>query len=229
MRIHYLQHVAFEDLGAMQATLTAAGHSLSATRLFEDAALPMQEHFDALIVMGGPMSVHDEATLPWLRAEKHFIKETVANGKPVLGICLGAQLLADVLGGTVHKNAHREIGWWPVTKRTACAGSALANVFPDEADVFHWHGDTFSLPAGAELLCTSAGCQNQGFVWNERVVALQFHLETTAEGAQALITHCSNELDGSRFVQDASTIAGSPEQFRRINTLMDSLLAAWLA
>ena len=229
MRIHYLQHVAFEGLGSMEAELRAGGHELSCTRLFANDTLPAQTDFDALIIMGGPMGVHDEATLPWLVTEKQFIKQTLATGKRVLGICLGSQLLAEVLGGRVFKNAYREIGWWPVTRRADCAGSALATAFPAEAEVFHWHGDTFMLPPGAQLLASSAGCRNQGFVWNEQVLALQFHLETTLQDARSWLAQDTDELDGSRYVQNAEAMLASPERFAVTNQLMSVLLQRWLA
>lgn len=229
MRIHYLQHVAFEALGSMECELLASGHVLTCTRFHAGDALPSQHDFDALIVMGGPMGVYDEATLPWLISEKQFIKATIAAGKRVLGVCLGAQLLAEVLGAQVYRNAFREIGWWPVTKRAECSSSRLASAFPESAEVFHWHGDTFSLPQGAQLLCSSSGCRNQGFVWEERVLALQFHLETTPASAEALVSHCSNELDGSRYVQEAAAMLAMPERFAAINALMGALLSRWLA
>ncbi len=229
MRIHYLQHVAFEGLGSMEAELLSLGHQLSCTRLFANDALPAQGDFDALIIMGGPMGVYDEATLPWLASEKQFIKQTVLAGKRVLGICLGSQLLAEVLGGHVFKNAYKEIGWWPVTRRPDCAGSALAAAFPDEAEVFHWHGDTFTLPEGAQLLASSSGCRNQGFVWNEQVLALQFHLETTLQDARSWLAQDTDELDGSRYVQTAQAMLASPARFAATNQLMRVLLERWLA
>ncbi len=229
MRIHYLQHVAFEGLGSMESELLAHGHQLSCTHCFANDAWPAQDGFDALIIMGGPMGVYDEATLPWLVTEKQFIKQTVQAGKKVLGICLGAQLLAEVLGASVFRNSYREIGWWPVTRRTDCAGSALASAFPAEAEVFHWHGDTFNLPEGARLLASSSGCRNQGFVWNERVLALQFHLETTLHDAQTWLAQDSGELDGSRYAQTAAAMLAHPERFAAANELMSALLKRWLA
>ncbi len=229
MRIHYLQHVAVEGLGSMETALRTLGHVLSCTRLFANDPMPAQRDFDALIIMGGPMGVYDEATLPWLVTEKQFIQQTVAAGKRVLGICLGAQLLAEVLGGRVFKNAYREIGWWPVTRRAECAGAALAADFPAEAEVFHWHGDTFTLPQGAQLLASSSACCHQGFVWNQRVLALQFHLETTQLDVQTWLAQDTDELDGSRYVQTAQAMLASPERFVAANQLMRVLLGRWLA
>lgn len=213
----------------MEAELLARGHQLGCTRLYTNHALPEPGAFDALIVMGGPMGVYDEARLPWLVPEKLFIKQSILAGKRVLGICLGSQLLAEVLGGHVSKNAYREIGWWPVTRRADCHGSALASAFPEEAEVFHWHGDTFTLPEGAQLLCCSSGCRNQGFVWNERVLALQFHLETRLQDAESWLAQDTDELDGSRYVQDAAAMLARPERFDAANVLMSALLTRWLA
>jgi GMP synthase-like glutamine amidotransferase len=230
MRVHYLQHVPFEGLGTIEGTLRARGARIHSTRLYAGERLPALDEFDALVVLGGPMSVHDEAQLPWLTAEKHFVKAAVQAGKRVLGICLGAQILAEVLGGQVTKNAYREIGWFPITKRIECNTSALANAFPDEVLVFHWHGETFSVPDGAQLLASSTGCRNQGFVWNDRVLALQFHLESTQQGVRDLISHCADELDGTRYVQTAKTIlAADRAHYTTINALMDTMLRRWLA
>jgi GMP synthase-like glutamine amidotransferase len=148
----------------------------------------------------------------------------IAASKRVLGICLGAQLLAEVLGARVYRNKHREIGWFPVQRMPGNASSALFAVFPAEVDVFHWHGDTFDLPANAELLASSAACPNQGFIFRNQVLALQFHLETTPQGATDLIAHCGNELDGSPYVQDAITLLAEPQRFAKINHIMADVL-----
>jgi GMP synthase-like glutamine amidotransferase len=224
MKIHYLQHVSFEDLGCMEPHLAARGHELSCSPLHRNALEHDPADLDWLIVMGGPMSVHDEHVHPWLAEEKRFIREVVESGKPVLGVCLGAQLLAEVLGARVHQNRYREIGWFPVTREAAAQDSPLAGVLPEEFTPFHWHGDTFELPDGAVHLASSEACLNQGFVWDGRVVGLQFHLETTQAGAEALISHCGDELDGSTWVQAPSRILRSPRRFQQANLLMGRLL-----
>jgi GMP synthase (glutamine-hydrolysing) len=224
MKIHYLQHVSFEDLGSMEPHLNARGHELSCSPLHRNVLEHDPKDVDWLIVMGGPMGVHDEHVHPWLAEEKRFIRDVVEAGKPVLGICLGAQLLAEVLGARVYQNRHREIGWFPIMREADPAHSPIAALFPDELPVFHWHGDTFDLPDGALHLVSSEACCNQGFVWEDSVVGLQFHLESTQAGAEALIAHCGDELDGSAWVQTPSAILCSPRRFQELNLRMNQLL-----
>lgn len=224
MKIHYLQHASFEDLGSMEPHLGARGHELSCSPLYKSELNHDPADLEWLIVMGGPMGVHDEHVHPWLAEEKRFIREVVESGKPVLGVCLGAQLLADVLGARVHQNRHREIGWFPIMREADASHSPFAALFPDEISVFHWHGDTFDLPDGALHLASSEACVNQGFVWEDRVVGLQFHLETTQAGAEAMIAHCGDELDGSTWVQAPSEILRSPRRFQELHLLMNQVL-----
>ncbi len=229
MKIHYLQHVPFEGLGSMDLHLRAAGHELTGTHLYLDSKLPKAADIDWLIVMGGPMGVHDEALYPWLKTEKKFIRDFIATGKRVLGICLGAQLLADVLGARVYRNAQREIGWFPVQRMPGNSTSALFAAFPAEAEVFHWHGDTFDMPDGATLLASSEACRNQGFILHNQVLALQFHLETTPQSAADLIAHCGDELDASPFVHDAAALLAEPQRFATINRIMADVLDTFAA
>ena len=229
MKIHYLQHVPFEGLGSMELHLRAQGHTLSSTHLYLDSILPEPDAIDWLIVMGGPMGVHDEALYAWLKIEKRFIRDVIAAGKRVLGICLGAQLVAEVLGARVYRNKHREIGWFPVQRVPGNATSALFAVFPAEAEVFHWHGDTFDLPDKAALLASSEACRNQGFIFRNQVLALQFHLETTPQSAAELIAHCGNELDGSLYVQAAAQLLAEPLRFATINRIMADMLDTFAA
>ena len=144
MRVHYFQHVPFEGLGSIAGWLESRSARVTSTRFFEDSRLPGVTDIDWLVVLGGPMSANDEETRPWLSVEKRFIAEAVAGEKVVLGICLGAQLIASALGARVYPNPQPEIGWFPI-ERTRPGGLAL----PARADVFHWHGETFDLPPGA--------------------------------------------------------------------------------
>lgn len=223
MRIHWLQHVSFEGLGSMEVHLGQLGHVLSHTGFFQTDELPALDQFDGLLVMGGPMSVHDEQQYPWLRKEKAFIKAAIESGKPVLGICLGAQLIAEQLGASVSTAAQKEIGWLPVYPVSPQADTWLA--ITEALPVFHWHGETFQLPHGATRLVESEACEQQGFVYNNRVVALQFHLETTAASAAAIVQHCGQELNGARYVQSAQQILSMGDaSYRKINRHMAVLL-----
>ncbi|MBU0964972.1 MAG: gamma-glutamyl-gamma-aminobutyrate hydrolase family protein, partial [Proteobacteria bacterium] len=156
MRAHYFQHVPFEGLGSIALWLAAAGFEITSTRFFASAELPDLNMIDLLVVMGGPMSVNDEAELPWLVLEKRFIREAIEAGKPVLGICLGAQLIASALGARIYPNPVKEIGWLPI--QGISANDSAVFRFPETEKVFHWHGETFDLPAGAIRLAKSEGC-----------------------------------------------------------------------
>jgi GMP synthase-like glutamine amidotransferase len=224
MHIHYLQHVPFEDLGSMEAWFRAHGHSLSVTHLYKDESLPQMDSFDWLVVMGGPMSVTDLATYPWLTNEKAFIKQAIDEKKIVLGICLGAQLIADVLGATISKNTHKEIGWYPIQLSDDIKAEPLGAALPCKFDVFHWHGDMFSTPDKAISLASSEACRNQGFMIDNRILGLQFHLETTLESARGLTIQCKEELDNSQYVQSAKDMLSRPKRFEEINVIMDEVL-----
>lgn len=210
----------------MEAVLKEKGHQLSATHLYANQSLPLLDDIDWLIVMGGPMGVYDEEIYPWLRGEKKFIRDAVKAGKIVLGICLGAQLIAEVLGARVYRNTYREIGWFDILRSADAGHSILSRVIPERLDVFHWHGDTFDIPDGATRLAESAACKNQGFSMGSNVLALQFHLETTLESAISLIDNCGDELDGSLYVQSKKEILSKPQRFLDINQLMYSVLEA---
>jgi GMP synthase-like glutamine amidotransferase len=223
MNIHWLQHVPFEGLGAIEGWAWRKGQTLSCTRLFAGDPFPEQDEFGMLVVMGGPMGIYDEQEYPWLVAEKAFIRAAVEADRPVLGICLGAQLLADVLGARVSANREKEIGWFPVTRADAIPGE-LRGVLPVRQTVFHWHGDTFGLPVGAVSLYASAACANQAFLYKDRVLALQFHLETTRESAAPLIENCRHELVSGPWIQTEQEIVEGLEKFTGINLTMDGIL-----
>ncbi len=137
MRIHYLQHVPFEDLANIEAWAKKRGHDVSGTMLFQDEPLPALEEFDWLIIMGGPMNIYEHYRYPWIVREKEFIRRSIDADKIVLGICLGAQLMADVLGGKVHRNEHKEIGWFPVRLTADAMRSPVFRVLPEGFVAFH--------------------------------------------------------------------------------------------
>jgi GMP synthase (glutamine-hydrolysing) len=223
-KIHVLQHVPFEGLGSIAHWIAHKGFHLTITRLYQNDPLPDLRAFDWLIVLGGPMSVNDEAHYPWLVTEKRMIEATIRAEKTVLGICLGAQLIACVLGKPVVRNPEREIGWHPLRLTPAAHRSPLFGFLPDQLLAFHWHGDTFETPDAALSLAGSEACVNQAFLYGKKVVGLQFHLETTPASAQALIEHCANELTPGRYIQPAEEILAAPRRFDIINDYMRGLL-----
>ncbi len=225
MRAHFFQHVPFEGLGSIGSWLESRGASVTDTRFFEEFALPPVNDVDLLIVMGGPMSVNDESVYPWLSDEKRFIKEAILRGKSVLGVCLGAQLIANAMGARVYPNAEKEIGWLPIHRvHNPRAGDAFQ--FPKDSVVFHWHGETFDLPPGAIRLARSEACENQAFQLGRNAIGLQFHLETTPQSARDLVGECRHELVPAKFVQSEETILSAPaERYTAINALMSAVLS----
>lgn len=224
MRIHWFQHVPFEDTGSMAQTLIERGHQLSSTHWYRNDAAPNINNFDALIVMGGPMGVYDEAIYPWLSTEKQLIKAAIAEHKIVLGICLGAQLIAEVMGAKVSANDYKEIGWFPLTIPETASTNPVAALLKASPLAFHWHGDTFDLPPHAQLLASSLGCKHQAFCIGDKVWGFQFHLETTRASAEALIHQCASDIDGSRYTQSAAAMLAEEERFAKINQTMSDIL-----
>jgi GMP synthase (glutamine-hydrolysing) len=226
MRIHSLHHVPFEGLGSIAVWAEKNDHSVTTTRLYQDNDFPDTTDFDMLIIMGGPMSVHDSTIYPWLEAEKTFISQAIKADKTILGICLGAQLIAHVLGAQVYPNKKKEIGWFPVNATPNAQKNSITKALPESMEAFHWHGETFFLPENAQLLASSQACKNQAFLYTDRVLGLQFHLETTPASARNLIRHCQNEMVPAPYVQSQEMIMAQPARFEKINTVMHALLNA---
>ena len=223
MRAHVLQHVPFEDIGSIAAWLDTHDAQITYTRFYRTPLLPDLKTLDLIIAMGGPMSVNDELELPWLRDEKRFIRSAIENGKPVLGICLGAQLIASAMGARVYRSPLKEIGWFPIE---ATPGTTEAFRFPQKCEVFHWHGETFDLPPNAVRLAKSAACENQAFQIAQNVLALQFHLETTPENLKGLIENCEQELIPGPYVQTKDRLgAEAPQTYTRMNGIMEQVLS----
>ncbi len=223
MQAHYLQHVPFEGLGSIETWLRKAGYEISCTQFFGKGSLPEIEAIDFLVVMGGPMSVNDESDHPWLAVEKEFIRNVIEAGKPVLGICLGAQLIANSMGAKVLPNSVKEIGWYPIVS-VKTKGMPVFQ-FPEKTEVFHWHGETFCLPEGATRIAESEGCKNQAFQIGSNVIGLQFHLETTPDSAKAIVEHCNDELAEGEFIQsEADILSECSGRYSSINNLMAEVL-----
>lgn len=224
MKIHYLQHVPFEGLASIESWAIDRNHSLSATKFYRNESLPSVKDIDWLIVMGGPMNIYEDDKYLWLTEEKRFIEQAIEQDKTVIGICLGAQLIADVLGSKVYRGQHKEIGWFPIEMTDEAEHSVAFNSLPPKLTVFHWHGDTFDLPQGATRLASSEGCKNQTFIYNEKVLGLQFHLESTQDSVQQIINNCADELVTGKYIQQPAEMLSRDDNFDVINKAMNSIL-----
>lgn len=218
-----LQHVPFEGPGAIAPWLEARGYSLGIVHCWEGDPFPEPESVDFLVIMGGPMSVNDEAVYPWLVHERHFVAAVIALDRPVLGVCLGAQMIARALGAEVYPNAQQEIGWFPI-QGCAPVGPEVLRL-PALSTVLHWHGETFDLPRGAHLLARSEACVHQAFQWGRAVVGLQFHIESTPQSVAQLVEHDRDSLRPAAWVQPAEVILAAPDEcYRALTGLLGRVL-----
>lgn len=215
-----LQHHPIEGPGSLTSWLDRCTTSYQIVKLYDKGQCPPSDAVDLLIILGGPMSVNDEEKFPWLQGEKSFIRQVIDRNRPVLGICLGSQLIASALGAKVKANRDKEIGWLPIEGLPANAPLALPST-----TVFHWHGDTFELPDDAILLARSEACAHQAFLYKEKVLALQFHLETTPELVKLFIETGRDELVAAPFIQTSQEILHAPaDLYRAGNKLLEGLL-----
>jgi GMP synthase-like glutamine amidotransferase len=237
MKAHCLQHETFEDMAAVETWLLQKGFHISTTRLFESDELPVLHDIDWLIIMGGSMSVNDDALYPWIAAERKFVRECIDAGKTVIGICLGSQMIASSLGAKVYPNDCKEIGWFPMYKNKQ-AVSTLFAALPDELTVFHWHGETYDLPNQAVRIAGSDACLHQIFQYGKKTVGFQCHLETTAASLASLSTACQNEISESRalggekarFIQTSEEMKNlEPEYSRAMHDVLYAVLEAMLS
>lgn len=221
-----LQHVPFEGPAYLKDWARSRGHILKTIEVWKKEPFPGDPEYDALFVLGGPMNVDQEKQYPWLIDEKRFLEQAVRKQKPILGICLGAQLLAVVLGGSVVRNREKEIGWFPVTLTDEGLGSRFFAGFPKEFVAFHWHGDRINLPTKAALLASSKACEEQAFSYGENILGLQFHLESNQENIEKLIEHCGHEMDKGPWVQTAQEIHENAPPLSEVYAWLDGSLDA---
>jgi GMP synthase (glutamine-hydrolysing) len=219
MKALILQHEAFEGPFAVLDWLEENGFEVRFTHMYNNEPLPASDETDWLIVMGGSMSVNDENKFPWLVEEKKFIRKCIDSNKVVVGICLGAQLIANSLGCKVYKAKNKEIGWFQILRE-----SDESNI-PLKVKVFHWHGETFDLPEGSRLIASSKACKNQIFLYRNNVLAMQCHLEMTPVAIAGMFDNCSDDIKPGKYVQTIDDmIAGTEKNATKANKILFSLL-----
>jgi GMP synthase-like glutamine amidotransferase len=226
VRLHWLGHVPFEDAANIGLWAEQHGYTVTDTQLYTNAPLPAIADIDALAIMGGPMNIYQHRDHPWLLKEKRFIEQAIGAGVPTIGVCLGAQLIADVLGARVAQNPQLEIGWFEVETVTATDQEGLLNDLPSRFTAFHWHGDAFDIPSGATRLAQSEACPNQAFAYGRHVLGFQFHLEYSAQSIERMLVHCADELVEAPFVQDKQQITQGLTNVAKTRELLDSVLNA---
>ena len=230
MRALVLQHVAVEGPGRLALLLQQRGWALQTTALYAGEKLPAgPQEYQAIIIMGGPMGVYDEADYPFLRAEHVFLQRALAHNVPMLGICLGSQLLAKALGARVYRNPCKEIGWYTVDLTPEGRTDPLLQGVSSPVLVFQWHGDAFDLPEGAVALASSPQCTHQAFRYGEGVYGLLFHLELVPAMIYSWLTTFQAELVGVReYIDPQRIVADIPrhlEQYYHVSTQIFTNLA----
>lgn len=218
MRILVIIHADFERLGAIHTWLNKKGCDLMEVHPYRGEVLPKMADFDGLIIMGGPQDLKEIEKYDYLQKELSLIQNAIHTHKLVLGICLGAQLIAESLGAKTESSPEREIGIFPVQLTEAGYSDQITRHFPEQFKVGHWHNDMPGLPAGAKVLATSLGCPRQIICFRPYVYGLQCHFEFTIENIRALLEHQSEDLPSGRFVQNKQALLEYP--YQAINKLM---------
>jgi GMP synthase (glutamine-hydrolysing) len=190
-----LQHARSEGLGTIEGALRDAGHSYRYVRTFEGETVPKNsDQLDGLVIMGGPMGVYEHAKHCFLKHEMKLIESFLKEKKPILGVCLGSQLLASALGAEVKKGPRKEIGWYQIHLSAKAPSDRLWKGQPSSFTAYHWHGDIFDLPADAESLASSDMTPLQAFRFGENVYGFLFHMEVTREQIQTMLREFAEEI-----------------------------------
>ena len=222
-----LRHVPFEDLGSLEPLLADRGFGityLDLPGLDPDGA--DLETPDLLVVLGGPIGVYETEDYPFLAGEIDGIARRIAQDLPTLGICLGCQLIARALDARVYPSGHKEIGWAPLELTEAGRGSCLGAL--RDSPVLHWHGDTFDLPAGAELLASTSICAQQAYSVGRKVLGLQFHIEVTATGLESWLVGHTAEIAATPNLTVTGLRSDTQTHGNRLESVAREVLGAWL-
>ena len=231
-RLLVFRHVAYEVLGTLDPLLKDAGFRIKYVNFERHPdAEPSLEGYDGLIVLGGPMNVDEVDKYHNLKTEVNIIREAVEKELPILGICLGSQLLAKALGAKVRKNPEKEIGWYEISPTKKGQKDPLISNFMQEEKIFQWHGDTFELPDGAKLLASSPLCKNQAFRYGENVYGFQFHLEVDTPMIERWLRVPENckEIENLNGKIDPEQIrVETPDYISRLNELSNSVFGNFI-
>ncbi len=217
-------HVPFEGPEIIADWIREKSHSLEYTRFYEDNPLPDASEIDMLVIMGGPMNVFDFHIHPWMQDEIEWVADFIRTRKPVLGICLGAQIIAASLRVDVYPGKEKEIGWHNLQFLPSLGDYRIWKDLPGTRKVLLWHGDTFPIPEGATRIASSQAFPNQGFIYNKHVFALQFHLEVTPQSVKDLVDHCRDDLVPGPCIQTEDEILGESSFYKVNQDLMFQLL-----
>ncbi len=228
-KVWVLQHHPAENLGAIADVLESAALAWQYVRVFDGHPVPADmKGAGGLIVMGGPEAVYQLDRYPYLRAEMALIENALKAGRPVLGVCLGSQLLAATLGANVRRGAQKEIGWYPVRLRPETKDDRLLRGLPEEFVACHWHGDIFDLPAGAVPLASSELTELQAFRYGDRAWGLLFHAEMTQQIVAALVNEFGEGLKRVGIDGDA-IVASAPRHLAGLGSIADTIFSRWAA
>ncbi|HNX04795.1 MAG TPA: type 1 glutamine amidotransferase [Opitutales bacterium] len=229
MRIWCFQHFEPEEAGLIGKWAAERAHEFHTVRLYKGEALPKLFKGDALVVMGGPMNVDEDAKYPWLAPEKELIAQHIKTGGRVFGVCLGGQLIARAMGAPVTKNARKEIGWHLVHFHPTARKSGPFKDFPETLTALQWHGDTFAIPSGARHVASSDVCAHQAFTIGREVIALQFHFEAEEKEVRDFVACFDDELaEGGPYVQKGEEIvAGLTPYAEPCKQALYQLLDRW--
>lgn len=231
LRVHYFQHIYHEGYGSPEAYLRQRGAVITHTAFHHLAKgeqvsdLPIYDDVDLLIIMGGSMSVNDESIYPWLVQEKAWIKAFIERDKPVIGLCLGGQLIANSFGAVVKKNTVQELGWWPVYAVPVDSSNHPHAIFefPEQINILSWHGETFELPEDAILLAGNTACPRQAYQYKHNVIGFQCHPESTPQALSLYLEDKDEitEYEGP-YIQTANQLQQTTsEQFEPANQLLN--------